>query len=108
MRDRRRLVLLRHGRTEWNATDRYQGQSDVDLDDDPQGPEVRRLLLRADLTALNPGPPRPDRPWGRFLDYFGRRPGHRLRLRRRRLLHRAARPASVGRLMEPFREDWPR
>jgi glucosyl-3-phosphoglycerate phosphatase len=29
----RRLVLLRHGRTEWNATGRAQGHADVSLDD---------------------------------------------------------------------------
>lgn len=29
----RRLVLLRHGRTDWNATTRIQGQSDSDLDE---------------------------------------------------------------------------
>ncbi|WP_203567180.1 histidine phosphatase family protein [Aestuariimicrobium ganziense] len=28
-----RLILLRHGRTEWNATGRYQGQADVALDE---------------------------------------------------------------------------
>jgi broad specificity phosphatase PhoE len=27
------LIVVRHGQTEWNATDRVQGQSDVDLDD---------------------------------------------------------------------------
>ncbi len=27
-----RLVLWRHGRTEWNATGRFQGQSDIGLD----------------------------------------------------------------------------
>ncbi|HEX6871702.1 MAG TPA: histidine phosphatase family protein [Micromonosporaceae bacterium] len=27
-----RLLLWRHGRTEWNATNRVQGQADVDLD----------------------------------------------------------------------------
>ena len=27
-----RLIIWRHGRTEWNATDRVQGHSDVDLD----------------------------------------------------------------------------
>lgn len=29
----RRLVLLRHGRTAWNAAHRLQGQSDVEIDD---------------------------------------------------------------------------
>jgi probable phosphoglycerate mutase len=29
-----RLVLLRHGRTEWNATGRYQGHEDVPLSDE--------------------------------------------------------------------------
>jgi broad specificity phosphatase PhoE len=29
----RRLILLRHGRTAWNAEHRIQGQSDVDLDE---------------------------------------------------------------------------
>jgi probable phosphoglycerate mutase len=28
-----RLIIWRHGRTEWNATDRVQGQTDVDLDE---------------------------------------------------------------------------
>ncbi len=31
--DPRRLVLLRHGRTAWNAEHRIQGQSDVELDE---------------------------------------------------------------------------
>ncbi|AYY14196.1 histidine phosphatase family protein [Actinobacteria bacterium YIM 96077] len=29
----RRIVLWRHGRTEWNATGRFQGQTDVELDE---------------------------------------------------------------------------
>jgi broad specificity phosphatase PhoE len=28
-----RLIIWRHGRTEWNASDRVQGQTDVDLDE---------------------------------------------------------------------------
>lgn len=31
---RRRVVLWRHGRTQWNAERRFQGHSDVDLDDE--------------------------------------------------------------------------
>ncbi|MEP7090629.1 MAG: histidine phosphatase family protein, partial [Nocardioidaceae bacterium] len=29
----RRLVLLRHGRTAWNSTGRFQGLEDVELDE---------------------------------------------------------------------------
>lgn len=47
----RRVVLWRHGRTEWNATGRFQGQTDIDLDD------VGRQQARdaaARLAALQP------------------------------------------------------
>lgn len=33
----RRLVLLRHGRTAWNATGRAQGHTDIELDDTGHG-----------------------------------------------------------------------
>jgi broad specificity phosphatase PhoE len=37
----RRLVLWRHGRTEWNATGRFQGQLDPPLDDEGRTQAVR-------------------------------------------------------------------
>jgi glucosyl-3-phosphoglycerate phosphatase len=42
----RRIVLWRHGRTEWNASGRFQGQTDVDLDEvgrDQAWESARRL-----------------------------------------------------------------
>ena len=49
----RRIVLLRHGRTEWNATRRYQGQADPPLDElgRAQAIEVASLIaaMRPDL-----------------------------------------------------------
>ena len=33
MTSRRRVVLWRHGRTSWNAESRFQGTTDIPLDD---------------------------------------------------------------------------
>jgi broad specificity phosphatase PhoE len=48
----RRVVLLRHGRTAWNAQSRYQGQADPPLDDTglSQAYEVAALIA-----GLHPG-----------------------------------------------------
>jgi probable phosphoglycerate mutase len=42
------VLLLRHGRTSWNAEERFQGQTDVDLDDvgRAQASRAARLLAR--------------------------------------------------------------
>ena len=44
----RRVLLLRHGQTSWNAQDRFQGQTDVDLDEvgRVQATRAARLLAR--------------------------------------------------------------
>lgn len=49
-----RLVLLRHGRTEWNHTDRMQGQHDVHLDDVgiQQAHAAARTLGKRDFQAV--------------------------------------------------------
>ncbi len=47
----RRLVLWRHGRTTWNAQHRFQGQTDVPLDE--VGVEQARRAA-VELAALNP------------------------------------------------------
>lgn len=44
-----RLILLRHGRTEWNATARFQGQADIPLDE--LGREQARLAGEALATT---------------------------------------------------------
>ncbi|UMG92976.1 histidine phosphatase family protein [Nocardioides sp. TF02-7] len=49
--DARRLVLLRHGRTAWNATRRIQGQADAELD--ATGIEQARRVAPA-MAALSP------------------------------------------------------
>jgi probable phosphoglycerate mutase len=52
---RRRVLLLRHGRTEWNAQHRFQGQADPPLDETgkAQAYEVAALVaaLRPDLVT---------------------------------------------------------
>jgi probable phosphoglycerate mutase len=47
----RRLVILRHGRTAWNAERRYQGQEDPPLDRVGQG---QALEVAALVAAMNP------------------------------------------------------
>lgn len=54
MVDPSRLVLLRHGRTEWNDTGRLQGHADVELDSVGLG-EVERaaeVLSQRDFAAI--------------------------------------------------------
>lgn len=50
----RRLVLWRHGRTAWNASQRFQGQSDVPLDEVGvvQAAAAARVLARLEPTRL--------------------------------------------------------
>jgi glucosyl-3-phosphoglycerate phosphatase len=50
----RRIVLVRHGRTEWNATTRIQGQLDVELDDvgRAQAQAVAPVLARLEPSLL--------------------------------------------------------
>lgn len=45
----RRIVLWRHGRTEWNAEQRFQGQSDVPLDDIGRLQAAQAALVLAEL-----------------------------------------------------------
>ncbi|HZK36987.1 MAG TPA: histidine phosphatase family protein [Aeromicrobium sp.] len=47
----RQLILWRHGRTEWNASGRVQGQSDVPLDDIGQ---QQAAVAAARLATLDP------------------------------------------------------
>ncbi|WP_028479632.1 histidine phosphatase family protein [Nocardia sp. CNY236] len=50
----RTLILLRHGQTEWNATDRMQGQIDTDLTElgRRQAKEVARELVSRNVIAI--------------------------------------------------------
>ncbi|HXO57263.1 MAG TPA: histidine phosphatase family protein, partial [Mycobacterium sp.] len=41
MGDTRTLVLLRHGESEWNASNQFTGWVDVDLTDKGRGEAVR-------------------------------------------------------------------
>lgn len=47
----KRLMIVRHGESEWNASRRLQGQADIELSD--KGRE-QALALRATVEALNP------------------------------------------------------
>lgn len=47
----RRLVLWRHGRTAWNAVDRFQGHSDTELDEVGRDQAARAAAV---LAALRP------------------------------------------------------
>ena len=47
----RRIVLLRHGRTEWNAARRYQGQEDPPLDEVGQAQAIEAAAL---VAAMRP------------------------------------------------------
>jgi probable phosphoglycerate mutase len=44
-----RLIVWRHGRTEWNATGRFQGQADVPLDDRGRIQAARAAAVLAKL-----------------------------------------------------------
>lgn len=46
-----RLILVRHGRTAWNADGRFQGQADVPLDDVGRGQAAR---LASPVAGLSP------------------------------------------------------
>ncbi|MCW2540708.1 MAG: Phosphoglycerate mutase [Frankiales bacterium] len=47
----RRVVILRHGRTAWNAEQRYQGQQDPPLDDVGQAQAIEAAAL---IAAMHP------------------------------------------------------
>lgn len=50
-RSDRRIVILRHGRTAWNASRRYQGQEDPPLDDVGQAQAIEAAAL---VAAMKP------------------------------------------------------
>lgn len=47
----KRLLLVRHGESEWNAARRLQGQADIDLSEKGR---QQALALKATIAALNP------------------------------------------------------
>lgn len=47
----KRILLVRHGESEWNSVRRLQGQADIDLS--PRG-RVQAAQLRATIAGLNP------------------------------------------------------
>ena len=49
-RHERRIVLWRHGRTAWNAERRFQGQSDIELDEEGRAQAQRAASLLVHLT----------------------------------------------------------
>lgn len=51
MTDPRRLILLRHGRTAWNAADRAQGHADIGLDETGRG---QATAVAPAMAALSP------------------------------------------------------
>jgi len=48
----RRVVFWRHGRTEWNASTRFQGQTDVPLDEVGRVQALRAAPLLAELAPM--------------------------------------------------------
>jgi glucosyl-3-phosphoglycerate phosphatase len=46
-----RLIIWRHGQTEWNSTDRIQGQTDVSLDDVGR---AQAAAAAVDLASIHP------------------------------------------------------
>ncbi|MCU1617498.1 MAG: hypothetical protein JWO98_5038, partial [Frankiales bacterium] len=48
-----RLLIWRHGRTEWNATGRFQGQLDPPLDDEGRA-QASRIAPQLLAAALGP------------------------------------------------------
>ena len=88
----RRLVLLRHGRTAWNAERRFQGQADPPLDE--VGRAQAYEVAGADRRAA-PGPARQLRRAARAADRRDRRRGDGPG-RARRAAAARARPRALG------------